>query len=220
MITNLRSLLFITIASVAVSVPAIEVDGIQREHRPIVVTHEPGEIVNVLFWRPEGPVLLDDSHFVRGDTQTVWTAPVGIYAVVRAGSSVVVITADGTPGPKPPVPPDPPGPPDPPPPVPPPDPPPTDTIITSWIVVIEELNDRHLSPEKTAIITDLQFWNSLGFKFRRYDKDQAAAAPFNQIVGSSLPAIILLDDQGKYIKAELPSTREETEAFVRRHTLR
>lgn len=218
MITNLRSLLFLAVASIAASCLAIEVDGIQKEHRPIVVTHEPGEIINVLFWQPEGPVLLDDSHFVRGDTQTVWTAPVGTYAVVRAGSSVVVITSDGTPRPTPPVPPNPPGPKPPDPPEPP--EPDTETIVTRWIVIVEELNERHLSPAKTAVITAVNFWQQLGFKFRLYDKDQPVAEPYAKIAGDNLPAIILMADDGSYITGPLPDTLEATESFIRSHTLR
>lgn len=95
----------------------------------------------------------------------------------------------------------------PPSPVPPkPDPPgptPDPVVDSSWVIVIEESADR--TPATAEVIRYLQ---SSGFEFRVYDDDSDDAAAYLRFVGGiDRPAMLVLDKNGKLLRATgLPSS--------------
>lgn len=208
-------LLAIAIAVTACSAYAVEVDGIAKEHRPIVVTHESGVRINVLFWDNGEPRLLTDDHLIRLDDRTIWSAPAGVYTVIQQGSVIVQVTADGSPRPSPT-----PGPkPDPPKPDPPdPEPTPGPQIEIKWAVWIYEQTDAISQRDQTNVrqsIETRKYLDSRGIKFAAYDDDQdaAKARPFLSVAGN-LPALVLMQDASAFTTHSAPSSIEELRKLI------
>lgn len=209
--------LAVAIAVTACSAYAVEVDGIAKEHRPIVVNHESGVQINVLYWDNGEPKLLTDDHLIRLDDRTIWSAPAGTYAVIQQGSAIVQVTADGSPRPGP----DPtPGPqPEPPRPDPPdPEPTPGPQIEIKWAVWIYEQADAISQQKQTNVrqsIETRQYLDSQSIKFAAYDDDQdaAKAKPFRS-VADKLPALVLMQDASTFTVHAAPSSLEELKTLI------
>lgn len=203
---------------------AIDVEPIAKEHRPIVVTHEPGVEVNILFWQDGAPQLLDESHIVRMTDRTIWSAPAGTYSVIRQGSAIVTVSRESSPRPDP----DPepkPDPPDPDPgPDPEPEPEPEPGIVAKWAIVVEEVQDRGNHPEQTTTLNDPRFRDLMderGLKLRIYDDDMQSAAPFVRVAGDERPALILMTEDGSEHRAfPFPSSVEDAETILRENLQR
>lgn len=208
--------LAVVIAATACSAYAVEVDGIAKEHRPIVVTHESGVQINVLYWDNGEPKLLTDDHLIRLDDRTIWSAPSGTYAVIQQGSAIVQVTADGSPRPSPT-----PGPkPEPPKPDPPdPGPTPGPQIEIKWAVWIYEQTDAIEQIEQTNVrqsIETRQYLDSQGIKFAAYDDDQdaAKAKPFRSVAGK-LPALVLMQNANTFTVHPAPVSFDDLKKLVK-----
>ena len=208
--------LALAIAATACSAYAVEVDGIAKEHRPIVVTHEIGVQINVLYWDNGEPRLLADDHLIRLDDRTIWTAPAGTYAVIQQGSVIVQVTADGSPRPDPT-----PGPkPDPPKPDPPePEPTPGPQIEIRWAVWIYEQTDAISQREQTNVrqsIETRKYLDSRSIKFAAYDDDQdaAKAKPF-RAVADKLPALVLMQNASTFTVHPAPLSLDDLKKLVK-----
>ena len=209
---------------------AVDVEPIAKEHRPIVVTHDPGATINVLFWKDGAPTLLSEDHIVRMDDKTIWTAPAGVYAVIRQGSAVVTVNREGSPGPGPGPDPKPepepnpePDPPDPDP-GPEPDPEPTPGILATWAIFVEERRDRAEHAEAIAVLNHPRFRESLedrGIRLRVFDDDEAAARPFVAVAGERRPALILMTEDGSTHRVfDAPKSLDEAETLIRENVVR
>lgn len=138
---------------------------------------------------------------------TVWTVGEkdGATLVIDASESLPPIPIPPKPDPVPPtpVPPKP----DPVPPVPP-------SPITSdhWFIVVEETQDR--TPEMAQVL-DFAKWNTLGVKYRFYDKDSPDAKKYGYDAlaskfGLKLPVLFVFDKAGNIVSArELPKSFDE-----------
>ena len=200
---------------------AIDVDGIHKEHRPIVVTHEADERIVFLFVSGNQWMQLGEDHFDRQvDGRTVVSAPPGQYVVTLAGSQIVVVTPEDKPGPSPPDPRPNPGPDPKPEPEPKPNP---DQLLTKWVVFLEERQERSKRPEQTAVITSDRLRKTMaesGITVTAYDEDSPDAGAFVSIADGRRPAMILIESKEKYKVLDVPNSVDEAERVIRENTLR
>jgi len=98
---------------------------------------------------------------------------------------------------------------------------PVDPLTGAWVVVVEETSQR--TPEITRVVTDAAFWQSVrdrGLNWIIFDKDQPEAAGQVKALAGKLPGIVIQTpgQQSKVLYAgELPKTKEEINALIRRH---
>ncbi|MEL6898427.1 MAG: hypothetical protein AAFP90_20210 [Planctomycetota bacterium] len=219
----MRTVFALMVAWMAATASSVDVPAINKEFRPIVVSHDAGVRIDVLHWAGDAPSMLPDDHFVRQETATIWTAPAGVYAVVGNSDGVVIVTVVRENSPRPP----PPGPnpsPDPPRPEPKPDPSPgPPPLVAKWLMIIEEVSDRPKYPKQTAVSLDLAFWKTLtdrGFQVRRYDANQEAAKPYTREANAKLPALVIMESAEKWRVFRLPESTESVEQIIRENVVR
>ena len=98
---------------------------------------------------------------------------------------------------------------------------PVDPLTGAWVVVVEETSQR--TPEITKVVTDAAFWQSVrdrGLNWIIFDKDQPEAAGQVKALSGKLPGLVIQTpgQQSKVLYAgELPKTKEEINALIRRH---
>jgi len=197
---------------------------IVEEHTPIVVAHEQGaQIVVSFFDLPTAKHrFLADKHFVRGEDSTVWVAPPGNYVVFGGDVPVIVdVLESGSPEPGPRPKPDPGPKPEPPEPKPDPNP---DGIFATWLVIVEEIDDRANDPARTAVITDKAYFDSLrdrGIRWAVFDDDSPSGQKYARITGGKSPALILLEEDGaKHRVFDVPATTDAIETIIRENVIR
>lgn len=212
----MRLAIILLIATFAFPLRAVDVAPVQKRDTPIVIKHEAGQTINAVFVDSVGAwKFLPDSHFMRGETQTVMAGPPGQYLITAGDSSIVQIIEEGQPDPPKPKPrpkpkPDPN-------PEPEPDPQP-DGIRAEWLVFLEEQEERAQNPAKAQVITDAGFRQTLadiGLKVRVYDDDQEVAKPFLRVAGTERPVMILVGDDGKTRVFAVPESIAQAEQLIR-----
>lgn len=233
----LRSAFLGTVALLLLSLPAggepVVVDAIQKRDRPFVIDHESGETIQAVFVNSSGDwSYLPDEHFIREDSRTFMAAPRGRYLIVTNRAKIIEIIDEGSPDPKPDPKPEPrpePRPePDPDPkPEPEPGPDPDDQKIrASWIVFVEENDDRANHQMESNTMRDSELWDlfdDLGVSWRIYDKDQAKAGKYLDSAkqrGVSLPAMFIIQDEKNYKVLKAPMSVPEAEKLIRENITR
>jgi len=107
-------------------------------------------------------------------------------------------------------------------PIPEPGPQPRPDVKSAWLVIVEQSEQR--KPETARILSAANWLNSLnarGIKWRVYDVDSAAAAPYRSKAESvGIPAaIVIAGDPPTYLAAEpLPPTTAALDELLTRST--
>ena len=203
---------------------AIDVAPINKRDQPVVITHDPGEIVNAIYISGEGEwQFLPEAHFTRSEIKTVMAGPPGQYLLTTGGSTIIKIVDEGGPGPKPNPNPDPKPDPGPDPPDPEPEPGPAPFLAT-WAIWIEEQEERGQHEPAVAVMTDPEVRADLidrGIQPRIYDKDQDTAKPFAKIAGDVRPVLILMTADAKQTRVfPAPESKDELEKIIRENVIR
>ena len=196
--------------------------SINRRDQPVKINHPNGATVQAIYVDAAGEwVFLDDRHFIRDETFTIFAAPPGSYFVTTGDSTIVKVVDGNDPSPRPrPNPrPDPPPPGPEPKPEPKPGPPP---LVAKWAVWVEEQMDRQQHPEAVAVMTDPAVQRSLtdrGLKWRIYDDDQPSAKWLADAT-TIRPAFMLFEEGGQPRVFAAPKSADALEAIIRENVVR
>lgn len=202
----------------------ISVEGIHKEHRPIVVSHEIDDHIAVLYWLDGVPRQLPEDFFERESTKTTFGAPPGLYIVTVKGSQIITVTPDDDsigPEPVPDPTPQPTPIPDPEP-TPDPEPGPTPDYPGAMVVVVEETSDRNT---ETGKLLNAKFWTELksrDISYRFLDRDTDIGKQYADLV-ERLPAMVIVkgvgEDANKVLyRGDLPKTTAEVDQLIKQHT--
>lgn len=196
---------------------SVRVDSIQKRDRPFKIEHESGSTIQAIYVDGDDWAYLPEEHFIREDHVTYMAAPVGRYLITDGTAKIVNVIDEGRPRPEPKPDPRPdPGPdPDP-------NPDPDDQKLRlTFVVWIEEIQDRAKHPEETLVMQDAGLRRvvaDLGAKSRTYDKDQPGASSFVEIAKAkriSLPALFLMEDENRYRVFPAPKSVDDAERVIR-----
>jgi len=178
-----------------------------KEYELSTITHKEGEVIYATFnfVHEDGTVermVLPDSHFRRGTTETTFTGPPATYEITIGRPLFVEIVREGQPGPKPrpkplPVPDDDfPAPPD------------TTRFEVDRVFFVEEQNDRNINPQYIAY-TNVDFQKKLrdkGVKFYIFDDDDPDknVQDWVKVLDGKLPAVVFYGDAENFKIEALP----------------
>lgn len=86
----------------------------------------------------------------------------------------------------------------------------------SWVVIVEESEER--SPEVAKLIADATWLDGIRArqaKFRVYDDDQAEAASFVRAAGATRPAVLIVAPDGTLLGVSGDVTRPAIDALLK-----
>lgn len=204
------------------TIARVDAPSVAKRDRPVRINHPKGAKVQAIYADVStGTVVwsyMPEEHFERDETYTSFAAPPGDYLITIGDSTILRIVEEGGPRPNPnpnpgPSPGPEPGPPDP---EPEPEPEPGPKLKVNYAVWIYEQTDaiNQIPQTNTRLSIETQrYLESRGIKKFAYDDEQDAAKPFSKVV-ESLPALILMQEKGKYLAFPAPSSLDELKKLV------